>query len=109
MASNFKHSPNGLVLNSTRTLLYGPVTTGVTAIVFSGTFPNLDDTNKIQHTLKLETFDGTSYSTVLNSIPVPYGGASKCPKIVLYAGESLYGTADTASMIGVNIGVLERS
>lgn len=109
MASNFKHSPNGLVLGSTRTLLYGPVSTGVTAIVFAGTFPNIDNTNKVQHTVTLERYDGTTYSNLLNSVPVPYGGASKCPKIVLYAGESLYGTADAASVISADIEILERS
>ncbi|MNK27651.1 hypothetical protein D3C87_460130 [compost metagenome] len=108
MASNFKHSPNGLVLGNTRTLLYGPVPVGTTAIIFSGTFPNLDNTNKLQQTVTVETYDGSTYTMVLNSVPIPYGSASKCPKIVLYAGESLYGTAGSASLVGANVGILER-
>jgi hypothetical protein len=109
MAQNFKHSANGLTVGTSRTLIYGPVAQGTTAIIFSGTFPNLDDTNKLQHNLKLEKFDGTTYNNELNFIPVPYGSASKAPKIVLNPGESLYATADSAAMIGVSLSVLELS
>lgn len=109
MAQNFKHSTNGLTVGTSRTLIYGPVGTGVTGIVFSGTFPNLDTTNQVMHFLTLEKYDGTTYNTELRNIPVPYGSASKAPKIVLYAGESLYATADVAAMIGVSISVLELS
>lgn len=110
MSSAFKHSPAGLTLGSTRTLLYGPVTTGVTSIVFSGTFTNMDNTNHLMQYLTLETYDGTStYTNVLNQIPVPFGSASKCPKVVLYAGESLYGTSATTAMISASISILERS
>lgn len=109
MAQNFKHSTNGLTVGSSRTLIYGPVTTGVTAIVFSGTFPNIDASNHNMHYLTLEKYDGTTYNTELNSIPIPWGGASKAPKIVLNAGESLYATGDVAAMIGVSLSVLELS
>lgn len=109
MAQNFKHSANGLTVGNTRTLIYGPVAAGTTAIVFSGTFPNLDTSNHIQHTLTLEKFDGTTYNSELNSIPVPWGSASKAPKIVLYPGESLYATCDTTAMLGVSLSVLELS
>lgn len=109
MAQNFKHSANGLVLGTSNTLLYGPVATGVTAIVFSGSFPNLDNTNHLQHTFLLQKYDGTTYNIELNNIPIPWGGASKCPKIVLLPGESLYGSCDTASMVGVSLSVLELS
>jgi hypothetical protein len=109
MAQNFKHSTNGLTVGTSRTLIYGPVPAGTTGIVFSGSFPNLDNTNKLMHFLTLEKFDGTTYNSELNSIPVPYGSASKAPKIVLNTGESLYATADTAAMIGVSLSVLELS
>jgi hypothetical protein len=109
MAQSFKHSTNGLTVGTARTLLYGPVSAGVSAIVFAGTFSNLDDTNKLQHTVTLERYDGTTYNSSLHVVPVPYNSASKCPKIVLSAGESLYGTADAVSVIGVDINVLELS
>ena len=109
MAQNFKHSTNGLTLGTSNTLVYGPVSTGVTAIVFSGSFPNLDNTNHLMHYLTLQKYDGTTYNVELNNIPVPWGSASKAPKIVLYAGESLYASADVAAMIGVSLSVLELS
>lgn len=109
MAQNFKHSANGLTVGSSRTLIYGPVATGTTAILFSGTFPNIDSTNHLMHYLTLEKYDGTTYNTELSNIPVPWGSASKAPKIVLYAGESLYATGDVAAMLGVSLSVLELS
>lgn len=109
MAQNFKHSTNGLTLGTSNTLVYGPVGVGVTAIVFSGSFPNLDNTNHLMHYMTLQKYDGTTYNTELNNIPVPWGSASKAPKIVLYAGESLYASADVAAMIGVSLSVLELS
>lgn len=109
MAQNFKHSSNGLTLGTSNTLIYGPVPAGTTAIVFSGTFPNLDAVNHNMHYLTLFKYDGTTFNYELSNIPVPWGGASKAPKIVLYAGESLYATADTAAMIGVSLSVLELS
>lgn len=109
MAQTFKHSTNGLTVGTSRTLIYGPVPAGTTAIVFSGTFPNLDATNHNMHYLTVEKYDGTTYNTELNSIPVPWGSASKAPKIVLYSGESLYATGDVAAMIGVSLSVLELS
>jgi hypothetical protein len=109
MAQNFKHSTNGLTLGTSNTLIYGPVPAGTTAIVFSGTFPNLDATNKLMHYLTLFKYDGVTFNYELNSVPIPYGSASKSPKIVMNAGESLYATADTAAMIGVSLSVLELS
>lgn len=109
MAQNFKHSTNGIVLGTSNTLIYGPVAAGVTAIVFSGSFPNLDDVNKLQHALTVQKYNGTTFNKELNAVPVPYGSASKCPKIVLLPGESLYASCDVASMIGVSLSVLELS
>jgi hypothetical protein len=110
MAQVFKHSPAATVLATSNTLVYGPVATGVTAILFAGTFANLDNTNQLMHYLTLQTYDGVSnYTTLLNKIPVPYGSSSKCPKIVLLAGESLYASADTASMISASVNSVELS
>lgn len=109
MASTFTHSPTGLIAGSSRTLLYGPVAIGSTAIVFAGTFTNIDDVQNIQHSVKLERYDGSSYTTILNYIPVAYGGSSKCPKLVLAAGEYLYVTADSASSIECDLNVVTLS
>jgi hypothetical protein len=109
MAQTFLHSSNGLTVGTSETLLFGPVGTGITAIVFSGTFTNIDSTNKLMHYLTLQKYDGTTYNNELFAIPIPYGSASKCPKIVLNAGESLYATADVAAMIAVSVSVLELS
>jgi hypothetical protein len=104
MTSTFKHSPPNILLGTTNTLLYGPVASGVTSIIFAGTFANMDNTNHLMHYTTLQTYDGvSSYTTVLNQIPVPFGSASKCPKIVLYVGESLYASCDTAAMISASV------
>lgn len=100
MATIFDHSTPALLAGTTRTLIYGPVAQGVMCIVFSGTFANVDNTNEVNHWITLESFDGnTNYTAHLNQIPIPYGGTSMCPKIVLLAGESLYVTADAASSV----------
>jgi hypothetical protein len=109
MATTFSHSSNGLTLGTSRTLIYGPVTTGTSVVVFSGAFSNVDSTNKAQHTFTLERYDGTNYHSVLTAIPIPYGSASKCPKLVLAAGESLYGTADTTLCVAAALEVMIRS
>lgn len=109
MSQTFSHSSNGLLVGTSNTLLLGPTAAGVTTIIFAGTFSNLDDTNKLQHTLILQKYDGTTYNKELNAIPVPYGSASKCPKIVLLPGESLYASTDTANMISVSLSILQLS
>lgn len=106
MSTTFNHSAPGLVAGTTRTLLYGPISTGVTAVVFAGLFTNIDSTTLANHWFTLETYNGTTYTVKLNQIPVPYGSASECPKIVLLAGESLYVTADAAASIEASVEVL---
>jgi hypothetical protein len=109
MATSFSHSPNGLVLTTARTLIYGPVPAGQTAIVYSGLFSNLDTATRGVHSFVLERYNGTSYQNLFQSIPVPFGGASKCPKVTLLAGETLYGTADAAAVVGASVEVMIRS
>lgn len=99
---------------NTRTQVYpatGVVGAGVTAIVFSGTASNVDATNKATHTVTFEILrsDGTTYVNYFPVIPLPYGGVSDVPKVVLGAGEKLVATADTASVINVSLSVVERS
>lgn len=108
MASTFTHSSN-VPLGTSRTLIYGPVISGTTVIVFSGTFANNDTSNKAQHTVTVERSDGSNYFPILVQVPVPWGGSLKSPKLVLGVGESLYGTADTASMIVANLEMLINS
>lgn len=108
MPSNFKRSE--VLAGTVRTALYGPVAAGVQAIVFAGTFANLDSTNKSDHKITLEVRNASSaYVVNLQEVPIPYGGSSKCPKIVLLAGESLYVTSDAANAIQATINILERS
>jgi hypothetical protein len=108
MPSNFKRSE--VVAGTTKTQIYGPVVSGVQAIVFSGTFSNLDTTNKSDHLFTLEILNaGAAYISLLKDVPVPYGGSSECPKIVLLPGESLYVTAADAVAIQASVNILERS
>lgn len=109
MPTSFAHSPNNLPLGTTLTLIYGPVPSGSTAVVYAGTFTNVDDTSKAQHTVKLVRYDGTNYQVHLNHIPIPYGSTSKCPKLTLLPGESLYGLADTANTVQAALEVMVRS
>lgn len=109
MPTSFSHSPNYLTLNTSLTLIYGPVPSATTVVVYAGTFANVDDTNKAQHNVKLLRYDGTNYQVHMNFVPIPYGGVSKCPKITLLAGESLYGQADTAACIQAAVEVMIRS
>lgn len=99
MATTFNHSAP-VSAGTTRTLLYGPVSSGTTALAFSGTLANVDDTNKTDHWVTVERYDGTStYTAVLNEIPVKFGATSECPKMALVAGESVYVTADAVNVI----------
>jgi hypothetical protein len=108
MASNFKRADVSAL--STRTQLYGPVPIGTTSIVFSGTFANVDSTNKSDHNVTLEILNtSNNYIPVFKEIPIPYGGSSKCPKIVLFPGEYIYVTSDNDNMIQAQIDVLERT
>lgn len=98
-----------VVAGTSRTLLYGPVGTGITAIVFSGTFSNVD-AGGLDRTFTFEVHNASSaYVPRLFNVPLPYGGTSKCPKTVLLEGESLYVTADSASAVQAIVDVLERS
>jgi hypothetical protein len=108
MPSKFNRAE--VLANTTRTALYGPVAVGTTAIVFGGTFANIDSTNKIQHTLTLEIKNAANaYVTRLPAIPIEYGGASKCPKTVLLPGEYLYVSSDTNGVIQSVVDILERT
>lgn len=106
MASNFAHTTSGLTLGSSRTLIYGPVPAATSVIVFSGTFANNDVSNKAQHTVTLEKYDGSLYTQVLTQAPLPWGSSLKCPKIVLNTGDSLYGTADAAAFVVTSLELL---
>ena len=99
------------IINNSRTLLYGPVAASTTAIVFAGVFSNIDTTNKSQHklTLEIRLSDETTYFKQFQDIPIEYGGSSKCPKIALATGESVYGTADANSSISASLNILERT
>jgi hypothetical protein len=108
MAQNFKRSE--VVAGIARTALYGPVPAGTTAIVFAGTFTNIDTTNKLDHKITLEIRNAVAaYVPRFMEVPVAYGGASKCPKTVLLAGEYLYVTADAVNVMQAIVEVLERS
>lgn len=109
MAYSFNHSTDGFIATTSLTLLYGPTVSGKQDIIFSGTFANIDDVNQVQHNVTLKRYNGTVYTTVLNDIPVPYGGTSKCPKIVLLAGESLYVSSDAGGAIECSLNVLSLS
>ena len=109
MATSFSHSAQGLVLGTARTLIYGPVPAGQTAVIFSGLFPNIDSATKGMHSIILERYNGTTYQNLFQEIPIPYGSASKCPKVVLTAGETLYGTADAANSVTASVEVMIRS
>jgi hypothetical protein len=109
MAYSFNHSPDGFIATTSLTLLYGPTVQGNQDIIFSGTFSNIDDTNEVQHNVTLKRYNGTVYTTVLNNIPVPYGGSSKCPKIVLLPGESLYVSSDATGSIECSLNILSLS
>jgi hypothetical protein len=105
----FNHSANATIAGTTRTLLIGPVASGVTTVVFAGLFTNTDTSTSINHWITLERYDGTNYQEILYQIPLPAGSASMCPKLVLLAGESLYVTADVASLINCAVEVLNLS
>lgn len=109
MSSTFSHTPSGVSIGTSRTLVYGPVPAGTTAIIFSGTLSNIDSVGQAQHTATLESYDSVNYTTHLPAIPIPYGSASEVPKIVLLAGESLYCTADATSSIACRLEILLRT
>lgn len=108
MASTFKRSE--VLAGTTRTAIYGPVAAGVQAIIFSGTFANIDSTNKSSHNFTLEVRNASSaYIPLLQDVPVVYGGSSKSPKVVLLAGEYLYITSPDANAIQASLNILEKS
>lgn len=109
MPSTFLHNPSGTVLATSRTLIYGPVSSGQVAIVFAGVFTNNDSSTKAQHSVTLERYNGTTYTPVLVEAPIPYGGALKCPKLVVVAGESLYAKADASTAVYANLEILLNS
>ena len=109
MASAFNHTLPNLIAGTTRTLCYGPVPTATTVVVFAGTLANIDNTNQIQHSVTLESYNGTDYTTFFNNLPVPYGSTSKVPKIVLLPGESLYVKADAANSVACRFELLIRT
>ena len=109
MATNaaFNHSSEALFAGTSQTLLYGPVPSGTTVIVFSGAFANTDTTNQVNHWVTLIRDNGSGVqSQLLTEIPIPFGGTSMCPKIVLLPGEELYVLADTASVVACTVEVV---
>ena len=107
MAITFFHSPSALYANTSRTLIYGPVPSGKTALIFAGTITNDDRIGKSPHTATLECRDNNNYYTpLLTDIKIPYGNTSKVPKKVLLTGESIYASADSAGVIAVSLEIL---
>lgn len=105
--STFKRAEVSAMIS--RTLLYGPVPEGSTAIIFSGTFSNMDSTVKGEHLITLEIKNSNlQYIAMFKDVPVPYGGTSKCPKTVLLPGEYLYVSTDANNMIQAKVDILER-
>lgn len=101
---------------STRTQIYpasGVVPAGVTAIIFAGTLSNIDSVSKATHTITFEILksDGTTYINNFPVVPLPYGGVSESPKVVIQAGEKLLGTADASGsgLVVASLSVVERS
>ena len=74
--------------------------------MFAGTFSNIDTSGMAQHWVTMQKYNGTTYTPELTQVPVPFGSTSKCPKMVLNAGESLYVQADAASAIAVSMEIL---
>lgn len=106
--SSFTHT-SGITAGITRTLAYGPVPANTTVIVFSGTLANVDSLNQTTHLITVESYNGTTYTPHLKDIPVPYGSTSKCPKVVLNTGDSLYVTADATSSVTCRFELLVRA
>lgn len=103
-----------VVVADTRTQLYpstGAVPANTTVIIFSGFISNKDSTNKSTHSITLEILkaDGTTYISEFPSVPIPWGGVSEMPKLVLLAGEKLYATADVPNVVTASVSVVERS
>jgi hypothetical protein len=92
---------------ATRVLIYTcPANT--TAIVFAGTFSNIDTAQGDTHELTLEIKVGSSYIPKLTDVPIVYGGSLTCPKMILFAGDQVYMKADGTKIQAV-IEVVERS
>lgn len=108
MATTFNHSA-GVVAGTSRTQLIGPVATGETVVVFAGTFSNKDTVSKAQHTITLETLDDGTYTPHFTQVPIPFGASSKCPKLVLSAGESLWVTSDTSTGVVCRVEYITRT
>lgn len=108
--STFNHSTPGLIAGTARTVLYGPAPAGTTVIIFSGVFANIDNTSMAQHWITLETKDSTGaiFTSKLNQVPIPFGGSSMCPKLVLLPGETLLVTADAANSVACSVELLLR-
>lgn len=106
MASTFKSLAIGVP--AAQTLFYtAPALTS--SVVFSGTVSNKDTATKAQYTFTLERKVGGTYTSVLTQIPIQFGQSLTLPKMVLQAGEMLYITASTVSVLDIDISVLERT
>lgn len=106
MATSFV--PSDVTVLSTRTLIYTcPAATQ--SVVFAGTIANIDDTNLLDHWIKIEVQKvDTTYVTIVNKAPITYGGSLSVPKIVLIAGEKLYLTSDTSNVLGARVSAVEK-
>jgi hypothetical protein len=108
--ATFNHSGAAITAGTSQTVLYGPVTSGTTVIVFAGTFANTDTTNQVNHWVTLVKDNGSGVQTpLLTQVPIPFGGTSMCPKVVLLAGELLYFQADTASVVSGSVEIVSLS
>lgn len=108
--ATFNHSTPAINAGTSQTVLYGPVTAGSTVIVFAGTFSNIDTTSQSNHWVTLVKDNGSGVQTpVLTQIPIPFGGTSMCPKMVLLAGEILYVQADAANAVSCSVEIVSLS
>jgi hypothetical protein len=108
--ATFNHSTPAILAGTSQTVLFGPVASGATVIVFAGTFANNDTTNQVNHWVTLVKDNGSGVQTpILTQIPIPFGGTSMCPKVVLLAGELLYVQADTASVVACSVEIVSLS
>lgn len=108
--ATFNHSTPAITAGTAQTNLYGPVAAGTTVIVFAGTFSNIDTVSQANHWLTLVKDNGSGVQTpVLTQIPIPFGGTSMCPKMVLMAGEVLYVQADAVGAVSCSIEIVSLS
>lgn len=93
------------ITNDLQTLYTTPE--GMTTVVFSGTFSNLDEENVAFINLTLTVAEVTTF--VLKNIPLPMGSSLVVPKVVVPARAYIQASTDinTASKIDLTLSILE--